>query len=187
MERAGNRSDPDVPVVPGVTPGRTTIGSRASRDLLAYVVRAQSIAYVDARELPRVAAALGARVDGTQLTVRKGPPFREGERAAFACAIRPLADLPVAQPVGIGDGVVVQGHECVLIAPFACCILSPDDGSPAFSFKAPHYGLSWCGLAPGGTCASWIAEEECETFWLLDCQPAPGLRRKITAWVCSMP
>lgn len=187
MDPTGSRSDRDVPVLAGVTLGRTTIGSKASPDLLAYVVRAEAIVYVDPPQLARIAAALGATTGGAHLAVRRGRPFRDDARVALECAIRPLSDLPATQPVGMGDGLVVQGHECVLIAPFSCCILSPEDGSPAFSFKAPHYGLSWCGVAPGGTCVSWVAEEECETYWLLNCQPEPGVRRKIAAWVCSMP
>lgn len=188
MEPTASRSKSDLPVLAGVTPGRTKIGSRTSRDLLAYLVRSESVVYVDPPNLPRVAAALAATIDGPRLLVRKAGPLRGGDDVALACTTRPLADLPVAQPVGVGDGLVMQDHECVLIAPFACCILWPEDGGePAFSFKAPHYGLSWCGMTAGATCASWVAEEECETFLLLNCQPEPGLWRKITAWVCSMP
>lgn len=187
MERPAGRSEAELPQLRGFTPGATTIGSQVDRDVLAYLVRSEAAVYVDPPNVARVAGALDATIDGARMQVRRGRPFSGDKGFLLSCAIRPLHALPGEKPVDVGDAMVMQDHVCTLVAPGSCCIVFPADGSPAFSFKAPSYGLSWCGIAPGETCVSWAAQEVCETFVALDCRPAPGFNRPITAWVCSLP
>lgn len=182
MEAGKCRDAAGVAEFRSVPPGRTAIGEIATPDLIAYVVRALGAVYVDPANLARAAAALGASVRGTTMTIA-----RPGARGfTLACAIHPLAELPQDKPAEIGDAKVVAGHVCTLVEPGFCCTMLKEDGSFDFSFRAPSYGMSWCKVEAAETCAAWLHEETCETFpWPL-CQPLPGVIRPITAWVCSI-
>lgn len=182
MEQKGCRADSGVPVLQQVTLGETTIGDQVTGDLLAYVVRAEAAVYVDSSNLARVAAKLDAKIIGKTFTIAQ----RGKGGSVLECDIRPLDALPGDKPAEIGDGKVLDNHVCTRAEPGSCCHVIKEDGTLDYSFKAPSYGMSWCQVDRKELCASWLAQENCETFFFALCQPAPGFTRPITAWVCSI-
>ena len=86
---------------------------------------------------------------GSHLLISKGRPLSAGQGVVLRCAMRPLEALPVGVLEDVGDGRVLQDRLCWFVEAGNCCHVLKTDGSFAYSFKAPSYGMSCCRLSPG--------------------------------------
>ena len=167
-----------------ITLGETTIGDQVNEYLLAYIVADEEIIYIDDKNLDIVTTQLKTTVQDGMLTIRKGEPFKGQGGFVLVCKIEPFGDLPHERLVGIGDGKVLQGHVCTVYQP-GHCFNHYKNGVFSRSFKTPSYGMSTCAYA-SDTCDTWVAQETVEVFQQKNCQ-GPSVKKKISAYVCSMP